>query len=45
VRIEIHDGFQHIIARRIERRKVFWTKADYTDFLDRLSNILKESGM
>jgi hypothetical protein len=35
----------YFIARRIERRKVFWTKADYTDFLDRLGNILKETGI
>jgi REP element-mobilizing transposase RayT len=42
-RIDASGALQHIIARGIERRKIFQTKADYTDFLERLGKILKET--
>ena len=43
-RIDAPGALQHIIARGIERRKIFMTKPDYTDFLERLGTILKETG-
>jgi REP element-mobilizing transposase RayT len=43
-RVDAPGALQHIIARGIERRKVFQTKADYTDFLKRLGKILDETG-
>ena len=42
-RIDAPGALQHIIARGIERRKIFQTKADYTDFLERLGKILNET--
>lgn len=42
-RIDAAGALQHIIARGIERRKIFQTQADYTDFLERLGKILKET--
>jgi len=43
-RIDAPGALQHIIARGIERRKIFQTKADYTDFLKRLGKIFDETG-
>ena len=42
-RIDAPGALQHIIARGIEGRKIFQTKADYSDFLKRLGKILKET--
>lgn len=42
-RIDAPGALQHIIARGIERRKIFQTTADYTDFLERLGKILHET--
>jgi REP element-mobilizing transposase RayT len=42
-RIDAPGALQHIIARGIEGRKIFQTKADYTDFLKRLGKILNET--
>ena len=42
-RIDAPGALQHIIARGIERRKIFKTKADYTDFLKRLDKIFNET--
>jgi REP element-mobilizing transposase RayT len=43
-RIDAPGALQHIIARGIERRKIFQSKADYADFLERLGKILNETG-
>ena len=42
-RIEAQGLLYHIIARGIERRKIFRDKADYRFFLDRLGEILSDT--
>jgi hypothetical protein len=39
-RIDAPGALHHIIARGIERRKIFRTKKDFDDFIARLSTIL-----
>ena len=36
IRIEIEDGWYHVISRGIERRENFRDDSDRTDFLERL---------
>ena len=43
-RIDAPGALHHIIARGIERRRIFRTKKDYLDFLDRLSSLLDSTG-
>lgn len=43
-RIDIPDSLYHIIARGIERRKIFKNEFDYEDFLRRLDHGLKRTG-
>lgn len=43
-RIDIEGCLYHVIARGIERRKIFVEKADYEDFLNRLKTSLKRTG-
>ena len=43
-RIDAPGALQHIIARGIEGCKIFKTNADYSDFLERLGKIVKETG-
>ena len=43
-RIDAPGALQHIIARGIERCKIFKTHEDYSDFLERLGKIVKETG-
>jgi REP element-mobilizing transposase RayT len=43
-RIDIPDSLYHIIARGIERRKIFKNEFDYEDFLRRLDQGLKRTG-
>ena len=38
-RIDVPGALHHIIARGIERRKIFQSKADYSDFLKRLGKM------
>jgi len=42
-RIDAPGALHHIIARGIERRKIFQSKVDYSDFLKRLGQIVKET--
>jgi REP element-mobilizing transposase RayT len=42
-RIAAPGALQHIIARGIERRKIFESKADYNDFLRELGKIVKKT--
>jgi REP element-mobilizing transposase RayT len=42
-RIDAPGALHHIIARGIERRKIFWDDADRDNFLERLGRILEES--
>lgn len=42
-RLNVPGGLFHIIARGIERRRIFLDKSDYADFLDRLSIGLEKS--
>ncbi|MCK5417301.1 MAG: transposase, partial [Desulfobacterales bacterium] len=42
-RIDAPGALHHIIARGIERRKIFRSKADYGDFSKRLGQIVKET--
>jgi hypothetical protein len=42
-RIDAPGALHHIIARGIERSKIFRDDTDRNNFLDRLSGILKES--
>jgi putative transposase len=39
-RIEALGALHHIIAREIERRKIFYDNNDHNNFLERLGNIL-----
>ena len=42
-RIDAPGALHHIIARRIERSKIFRDNTDRNNFLDRLGGIVKES--
>ena len=42
-RIDAPGALHHIIARGIERCKIFRDKADRNNFLDRLGGIVKET--
>ena len=42
-RIDAPGALHHIIARGIERQKIFESKADHIDFLKRLGKIVKET--
>ena len=42
-RIDIPGLLQHVIVRGIERRKIFRTDIDRTDFVERLSKLLEET--
>ena len=44
-RLDAAGILHHVIIRGIERRKIFWGKADFEDFIDRLSTILAETKM
>jgi putative transposase len=44
-RIDAPGALHHIIARGIERRKIFYDKKDRDDFLDRLGAIVRQSKM
>ena len=43
-RIDAPGALHHVIARGIERRRIFRTKKDYVDFLARLSFLLGSTG-
>ena len=43
-RIDTPGALHHIMARGIERRKIFNDDKDRNDFLDRLGNVLSETG-
>ena len=43
-RIDAPGALHHIIARGIERRRIFRTRKDYLDFIDRLSSLLDSTG-
>ena len=43
-RIDAPGALHHIIFRGIERRKIFRDNKDRDDFLDRLGNVLSDSG-
>ncbi len=43
-RLDAPGALHHVIGRGIERRKIFRDDADHEDFLERLGNILHESG-
>ena len=36
IRIEVEDGWYHVISRGMERREIFRDDSDRTDFLERL---------
>jgi len=42
-RIDAPDALHHIIARGIDRKKIFADDADCDNFIDRLGNILSET--
>jgi len=42
-RIDFPGLFHHVIARGIERRRIFRTPGDYNDFVRRLARILEET--
>ena len=42
-RIDAPDALHHIIARGIDRKRIFDDDADRDNFLDRLENILSET--
>ena len=42
-RIDAPGALHHIIARGIERRKIFQDKADRNNFLERFGGIIKET--
>ena len=44
VRIDAPGALHHIIFRGIERRKIFQDNKDRDNFLDRLGNVLSDSG-
>jgi REP element-mobilizing transposase RayT len=39
-RLDAPGALHHIVARGIERRKIFYDDSDWDDFLERLSAIL-----
>ena len=43
-RIDIPGHLYHVIARGIERRKIFTDEYDYEDFLSRLGKVLDKTG-
>ena len=43
-RIDAPGALHHIIFRGIERRKIFRDNKDRDNFLDRLGNVLSDSG-
>ncbi len=43
-RIDAPDAMHHIIARGIERCKIFRDDADRNNFLDRLGGIIDDTG-
>lgn len=43
-RLDYPGALQHVIARGIERRKIFRSARDRMDLLDRLGNLVSESG-
>ena len=43
-RIDAPGALHHIIVRGIERRKIFYDDDDRDNFLERLGNILTETG-
>jgi hypothetical protein len=44
-RIDAPRGLQHVIARGINRQRIFLDDADKNSFLDRLSGLLKDYGI
>jgi len=42
-RIDAYSALHHIIARWIERSKIFRDNADWNNFLDRAGRIIKET--
>ena len=42
-RIDAPGALQHIIARGIDRKRIFTDDADRDNFIDRLGNILSET--
>ena len=42
-RLDAPGVFQHVMARGIERRKIFWDDKDRSSFLERLAVILEET--
>ena len=45
IRIEIEDGWYHVISRGIERREIFRDDSDRTDFLERLFGLTESHGV
>ena len=43
-RIDISGHLYHVMARGIERRRIFIDQSDYEDFLARLEKALKKTG-
>ena len=43
-RIDAAGALQHIIARRIERGRIFQNEFDRNEFLERLSELIRASG-
>jgi REP element-mobilizing transposase RayT len=44
-RIDAPGALQHVIARGINRRRIFRDETDKNNFLDRLSGLLKDCGV
>jgi len=42
-RLDAPGVLQHVMARGIERRKIFWDDKDRSSFLERLAVILERS--
>jgi len=42
-RLDVPGALQHVMARGIERRKIFWDDKDRASFLERLALILDET--
>ena len=45
IRIEIEDGWYHVISRGIERRDIFRDDADRADFLERLFGLTESHAL
>ncbi len=45
LRIEYEGALYHVTARGNERRKIFFTKSDYSKFLEYIENAIKKHGM